>query len=218
MPDTMDALQHFSSLDEMIRWGGYSLLFFIVFAETGLFFGFLLPGDSLLITAGLVAASGKLGFWEVNAAMITAAILGDSTGYFIGKSLGNALFKKADSLFFRREYLLRTQAFYDRHGGKTIFFARFVPIIRSFATTVAGIASMPYSRFIAFSVSGAITWIVSLTSLGYFLGSQFPELDTYINLIISITVAAIILSIIIKLIRAKIELQRAKSLKSTDVS
>ncbi|PIO47708.1 MAG: hypothetical protein CMR00_08865 [[Chlorobium] sp. 445] len=209
----MEGLQQVTSLDELIRWGGYLILFAIVFAETGLFFGFLLPGDSLLITAGLVAASGKLGFGEVNLTMITAAILGDSTGYFIGKALGRKLFEREDSLIFRREYLQRTQTFYDRHGGKTIFFARFVPIIRSFATTVAGIAGMAYLRFITFSVSGAITWIVSLTSLGYFLGSQFPELDTYINLIISITVGAIILSIIFKLIRAKIELQRAKSAK-----
>ncbi|MFN3393960.1 MAG: DedA family protein [Candidatus Thermochlorobacter sp.] len=209
----MEGLQQVASLDELIRWGGYMILFAIVFAETGLFFGFLLPGDSLLITAGLVAASGKLGFWEVNSTMITAAILGDSTGYFIGKALGRKLFEREDSLIFRREYLQRTQTFYDKHGGKTIFFARFVPIIRSFATTVAGIAGMAYPRFIAFSVSGATTWIVSLTSLGYFLGSQFPELDTYINLIISITVGAIILSIIFKLIRAKIELHRTKSAK-----
>jgi membrane-associated protein len=212
----MEGLQQVSSLDELIRWGGYMVLFFIVFAETGLFFGFLLPGDSLLITAGLVAASGKLGFWETNATMILAAILGDSTGYFIGRILGRKLFERPDSLIFRREYLERTQNFYDRHGGKTIFFARFVPVIRSFATTVAGIAKMPYTRFIAFSVSGAITWIASLTSLGYFLGSQFPELDTYINLIISATVLAIIISIIFKLIRAKIELQRAKSVKASD--
>jgi membrane-associated protein len=212
----MEGLQQVSSLDELIRWGGYSVLFFIVFAETGLFFGFLLPGDSLLITAGLVAASGKLGFWETNATMMLAAILGDSTGYFIGRILGRKLFERPDSLIFRREYLERTQNFYDRHGGKTIFFARFVPVIRSFATTVAGIAKMPYTRFIAFSVSGAITWIASLTSLGYFLGSQFPELDTYINLIISATVLAIIISIIFKLIRAKIELQRAKSVKASD--
>lgn len=209
----MEGLQQVSSLDELIRWGGYVLLFAIVFAETGLFFGFLLPGDSLLITAGLVAASGKLGFWETNFTMMTAAILGDSTGYFIGKVLGRKLFEREDSLIFRREYLERTQAFYDKHGGKTIFFARFAPVIRSFATTVAGIAGMSYLRFIGFSISGAITWILSLTSLGYFLGSQFPELDTYINLIISATVGAIILSIIFKLVRAKIELRRAKSAK-----
>ncbi len=212
----MEGFHQVSSLDELIRWGGYTVLFFIVFAETGLFFGFLLPGDSLLITAGLVAASGKLGFWETNVVMISAAILGDSTGYFIGRALGRKLFEKEDSLIFRREYLIRTQNFYAKHGGKTIFFARFVPVIRSFATTVAGIAKMSYSRFIAFSVSGAITWIASLTSLGYFLGSQFPELDTYINLIISVTVLAIISSIIFKLIRAKIELQRAKSAKASD--
>jgi membrane-associated protein len=212
----MEGLHQVSSLDELIRWGGYMVLFFIVFAETGLFFGFLLPGDSLLITAGLVAASGKLGFWETNATMILAAILGDSTGYFIGRILGRKLFERPDSLIFRREYLERTQNFYDRHGGKTIFFARFVPVIRSFATTVAGIAKMPYTRFIGFSISGAITWIASLTSLGYFLGSQFPELDTYINLIISLTVLAIIVSIIFKLIRAKIELQRAKPVKTSD--
>ncbi|MDX2128153.1 MAG: VTT domain-containing protein [Chloroherpetonaceae bacterium] len=191
------------TLDDLILWGGYGILFLIVFAETGLFVGFLLPGDSLLITAGLIAATGKLSFTGVCAVMITASILGDITGYFIGKHLGKPLFEKQNTLFFRQDYLLRTQAFYEKHGGKTIFFARFVPVIRSFATTVAGIASMPFPVFIFFSVSGAICWILFFTSLGYYLGASFPQLVECLNLIILVIVGLIVISTIVRVIRLR---------------
>ncbi len=199
----MENALNIGSLDDLIRWGGYLVLFAIIFSETGLFFGFLLPGDSLIITAGLACANGTLDFATTLFVMTTAAILGDSTGYFIGKSLGTALFQKEDSAFFKREYLRRTDEFYKKHGGKTVFFARFVPIVRSFATTVAGVAQMPYSTFILFSVSGAATWILSLAGLGYFLGSQFPEMEKYINLVIAVSVALIVLSTIVRLAKAR---------------
>ncbi|MFN3344866.1 MAG: DedA family protein [Chloroherpetonaceae bacterium] len=199
MPETLT----FGSLDEMIRWGGYALLFFIIFADTGLFFGFLLPGDALILTAGLVAATGKLDIVQVNLVMILAAILGDSTGYLIGKHFGRKLFAKEDSLFFKRAYLLQAQAFYDKHGGKAVFLARYFPIVRNFATTVAGIANMPYHRFIFFSVSGAIVWILSFSLLGYFVVKQFPELEAYINKGIAVILVVIIGTILFNLFKSR---------------
>jgi len=199
MPETVT----FGSLDELIQWGGYALLFFIIFADTGLFFGFLLPGDALILTAGLVAATGKLDITTVILVMISAAILGDSTGYFIGKHLGRRLFEREDSLFFKREYLLKAQAFYDKHGGKAIFFARYFPVVRNFATTVAGIADMPYPRFILFSISGATVWILSFSLLGYFVVRQFPELEDYINKGIAMLLVVIIGTILFNLLKSR---------------
>ncbi len=199
MPETFT----YGSLDDLIRWGGYALLFFIIFADTGLFFGFLLPGDALILTAGLVAATGKLDIVQANLVMILAAILGDSTGYFIGKHFGRKLFEKEESLFFKRAYLLQAQAFYDKHGGKTIFFARYFPVVRNFATTVAGIAEMPYPRFIMFSVSGATIWILSFSLLGYFVVKQFPELEDYINRGIAVFLIVIVSTILFNLLKSR---------------
>ncbi|ACF13948.1 SNARE associated Golgi protein [Chloroherpeton thalassium ATCC 35110] len=200
------AFEQIQSLGDLIAWGGYLLLFFIIFAETGLFFGFLLPGDSLLITAGLIAAQGHLEIVPVLLTMILAAVLGDSTGYFIGLKVGKALFARKDTIFFHHEHLEKTQVFYDQHGGKTIFLARFVPIVRSFATTVAGVAKMSYPMFMLFSITGAVSWIVSLTLLGYFVGTQFPELHAIINLVILSGVTIFILITIIQLIQSRREL------------
>jgi membrane-associated protein len=199
MPDALNA----HSLDDLIRWGGYALLFFIIFADTGLFFGFLLPGDALILTAGLVSATGKLDIVQANLVMILAAILGDSTGYLIGKKFGQHLFQKEDSLFFKRAYLLQAQAFYNKHGGKTIFFARYFPVVRNFATTVAGIAEMPYLRFMLFSISGATIWILSFSLLGYFVVKQFPELEDYINKGVVVFLVLIISTILFNLLKAR---------------
>jgi membrane-associated protein len=203
-------LPNFGSLDELIVWGGYAVLFIIIFAETGLFVGFLLPGDSLIITAGLVAASGKLDLLTVILVMTAAAILGDATGYAIGKGLGVSLFRKKDSIFFRRDYLLKAQTFYSKHGGKTIFFARFVPLVRSFATTVAGAAAMPFASFLFFSVTGAVCWVVSFALLGYFLGALFPELTAYINAIIAVGVVLIASNIVYRIFAAKKNINPSK--------
>src|SRR5687768_8067809 len=130
-------------------WHGYLLLFAIVFAETGLLVGFLLPGDSLMFTVGVVAGAGKLDLLWINVVLIAAAIIGDAVGYSLGKSTGPRIFNRPNSRLFRREYLTKTQEFYERHGGKTIIYARFVPIIRTFAPFVAGVAGMRYSRFLS---------------------------------------------------------------------
>ena len=151
-------------------WWGYALLFGIVFAETGLLIGFFLPGDSLLFTVGVVAHLGGLDIVAINIALIVAAITGDAFGYMLGRKTGMKIFERPDSRFFKREHLLRTQAFYEKHGGKTIIYARFVPIIRTFAPFVAGVAGMSYTRFLSFNIFGGIGWVVLLTMMGYFLG------------------------------------------------
>lgn len=153
-------------------WHGYALLFAIVFSETGLLAGFFLPGDSLLFTVGVVAGAGGLDIIAINVVLIIAAIVGDATGYLLGRRAGKNIFNRPDSRLFRREHLLRTQEFYDKHGGKTIIYARFIPIVRTFAPFIAGVAEMNYSRFASFNIFGGIGWVVLMTSLGYVLGDN----------------------------------------------
>jgi membrane-associated protein len=152
-------------------WLGYAALFLIVFAESGLLVGFFLPGDSLLFTVGVVAGAGKLPILPVIVMLAAASILGDGSGFFLGGTLGYALFKKSNSRIFRREYLDKTHEFYERHGGKTIIYAKFVPIIRTFAAFIAGVGKMHYARFLMFNVVGAIGWVTSMILLGDWLGS-----------------------------------------------
>lgn len=154
----------------MTGWIGYVVLFGIVFAESGLLVGFFLPGDSLLFTVGVVAGAGKLPIGAMIGMLAVASILGDGIGFFLGSTLGYSLFSKRNSRIFRREYLDRTHAFYERHGGKTIIYAKFVPIIRTFAAFIAGVGRMRYARFLAFNVIGAIGWVTTMITLGYLLG------------------------------------------------
>ena len=154
----------------MTGWWGYGLLTGIVFAETGLLVGFFLPGDSLLFTVGVVAGAGQLDIWLIIALLTCASMLGDWSGYMIGRRTGPAVFNRPDSRFFKQDYLTRTKAFYEKHGGKTIIYAKFVPIIRTFAPFIAGVAQMKYSRFLAFDVFGGLGWVTSMTLAGYFLG------------------------------------------------
>ena len=188
-----DVFHWITDVEGMIKAGGYLGLAIIVFTETGLMFGFFLPGDSLLVTAGLFAAKGDLNIVYLNVLLITMAILGDATGYMIGKKLGPALFRRRSSRFFKKEHLIKTQLFYERHGGKTIVIARFVPIIRTFAPVVAGIAQMPYRRFAMFNVFGGVGWVLSMTMIGYLLGRLIPNIDKYIEIII---IAVIFLSLL----------------------
>jgi membrane-associated protein len=151
-------------------WLGYAALFGILFTETGLLVGFVLPGDSLLFTIGVVAGAGELNLAIIIAVLIGASMLGDWCGYLLGRRAGPAIFNRPDSRFFKQEHLRRTEAFYEKHGGKTIIYAKFVPIIRTFAPFVAGVARMRYSRFLAFDIFGGIGWVSSMTVLGYLLG------------------------------------------------
>jgi len=153
-------------------WHGYALLFGIVFSETGLLAGFFLPGDSLLFTVGVVAGAGGLNIFAIMGVLIVAAIVGDATGYMIGRRAGPAVFNRPDSRFFKQEHLRKTKEFYEKHGGKTIIYARFIPIVRTFAPFVAGVAEMEYSRFASFNIFGGIGWVVLMTGLGYALGDN----------------------------------------------
>ena len=152
-------------------WLGYSALSGVVFAETGLLLGFFLPGDSLLFTVGVVAGAGQLNIVLIIAALMAAALIGDSTGYFLGRHSGPRIFTRHDSLLFKQEYVARTKHFYDRYGGKTIIFARFVPVIRTFAPFMAGVSQMRYRRFVSFSIFGSTGWVFAMCMLGYTLGS-----------------------------------------------
>ncbi|OGW80612.1 MAG: hypothetical protein A3C47_06400 [Omnitrophica bacterium RIFCSPHIGHO2_02_FULL_51_18] len=175
-------------LDELIAWGGYTALTIIVFCETGLLAGFFLPGDSLLVTAGLVASQGKLDFLTLNAFLMTAAIVGDSTGYAIGFFLGPRIFNREDSVFFHKAHVERTHRFFEKYGGKTIILARFVPIVRTFAPTVAGVGRMSYQKFLSFNVIGGILWVLSMLSIGYFLGASIPNIEKHLHLVIAIVI------------------------------
>lgn len=177
-----------AALFELVRWGGYVALAAIVFTETGLLIGFFLPGDSLLITAGLVAATGALDIWWLNILLSVAAIVGDSVGYAIGYRTGPRIFTREDSRWFNRAHLVRTREFYERHGGKTIVLARFIPIIRTFAPVVAGVGQMEYRRFLAYNVLGGIGWVASMTWAGYLLGQAIPDIGRYIHVVIVVVV------------------------------
>ena len=149
---------------------GYALLAAIVFAETGLLVGLFLPGDSLLFTIGVVAGAGELNIVQICALLVIASILGDQSGFFLGYRTGPAIFSRKDSSFFKQEYVTRTQRFYERHGGKTLIYAKFVPIVRTFAPFMAGVGKMKYSRFLSFNVFGGLGWVLSMTLAGYNLG------------------------------------------------
>lgn len=167
-------------VEQLIQWGGLLVIAFIVFAESGLLFGFFFPGDTLLITAGFFAAQGHLDIITLVIVIVVAAILGDNVGYQTGKHLGPKVFKRRNGLFFRQEYIDRAQKFYDKHGGKTIIIARFFPAIRTFAPIVAGVGKMSWPHFAVYNVVGAVLWGFGLTMVGYLLGSNFPDIDHYL--------------------------------------
>ena len=190
-------------LDQLIAWAGYAGLTAIVFCETGLLVGFFLPGDSLLVTAGFIASQGGFDFWKLNALLCVAAIAGDSVGYMIGFYAGPKIFNKKDSFFFKKEYLEKTHCFFEKYGAKTIVLARFVPIIRTFAPTVAGVGRMSYKKFLVFNVFGGFLWVAGMTSVGYFLGRMVPGIDKKIHWVILIVIVVSFLPILIEWMKAR---------------
>jgi membrane-associated protein len=196
-----------TDVETLVRVGGLTAMTIIVFAETGLMIGFFLPGDSLLVTAGVFAARGNLSIWALNGLLIAAAIVGDTVGYWIGRRAGEALFTRPKSMLFNPQHLRRAHDFYEKHGGKTIILARFMPIVRTFAPVVAGMARMEYRRFLSFNVIGGVAWVVSMTLIGYFLG-QFEWVRKNIEIVIVIVVFASILPGIIAFARELLKKRR----------
>lgn len=172
-------IMHFD-LIELIKTVGLLGVWAIVFTESGLFFGFFLPGDSLLFTAGFLASQGYIDIWLLAAGSFFMAVLGDSVGYAFGKKVGPVIFSKEESFFFSKKNLVRAHRFYEVYGGKTIFLARFMPFIRTFAPIVAGAGNMHYRRFLAWNIGGGFVWAVGISSFGYFLGNSIPNADRYI--------------------------------------
>lgn len=188
----------------IIKTAGVIGIILIVFAETGLFFGFFFPGDSLLFTAGIFASQGFFSITILLVGCIIAAILGDSVGYWSGKKYGRKLFDRDEGFFFKRKHLYDAEIFYEKHGKSTIIIARFVPIIRTFAPIVAGIGNMNYFSFISYNIFGGIFWVSGLLLLGYFLGEMIPNPDVYIIPIAFLIIILSFIPIIIKMIRFKL--------------
>jgi len=191
------------SLDALILWGGYALMVAIVFTETGLLVGLFLPGDSLLITAGLIAATGALNIWWINVLLMVAAIVGDSVGYAIGARIGPRLFTREKSMLFNPKHVDRTRRFYARYGAKTIVIARFVPIVRTFAPVLAGVGQMPYRRFLSYNVFGGIGWVAGMTWTGYFLGSAIPDIKSHIHKVVLVVIVVSVIPIVIEVLRER---------------
>ncbi len=213
----IDFLRSLTDPDKLIHllstllsgWYGYAALFAIVYSETGLLVGFFLPGDSLLFTVGVVAGAGQLDIAWVNLLLMAAAILGDSTGFLLGRQTGPKIFSRPDSHLFKQEYVTRTHAFYQKYGGKTIVYARFVPIVRTFAAFIAGVGKMPYLKFLPFSVCGGVGWIFTMTMLGYSLGNV-PFIHRNFDKVILLIIFVSLLPTIIEVFKAR----RKSTLKS----
>lgn len=173
-------------------WWGYALLAGIVFAETGLLVGLFLPGDSLLFTVGVVAGAGELNIARIIAVLAFMSVAGDQSGYFLGRRTGPAIFRRPDSLLFKQEYVQRTQAFYEKHGGKTLIYAKFVPIVRTFAPFMAGVGQMRYARFLSFNVWGGLGWVTSMTLGGFYLGGIPLVRRNFEKVVIAIVILSVL--------------------------
>lgn len=215
-------------IDYLLNWLGvyvYFGLFFIIFAETGLAIGFFLPGDSLLVVAGLFAAAGKLNLWVMLVSLFVAAVVGDAVGYYSGKKMGKAIFSRPKSRLFNPKHLVKAHAFYEKYGGKTIIIARFVPIVRTFAPIVAGAADMSYKNFLAYNIVGGFLWVTSMLFAGYFLGGLVEKavqnlfgienfkLEDHIDKVVIVIVLLSILPMIIEYLKAR----RERKLSDTQV-
>lgn len=190
-------------LKELIRSGGAPLICAIVFVETGFFVGFFLPGDSLLVTAGIFSAAGVIPLKWLLLPVMFCAIVGDQIGYWIGRSAGAALYRREDSFFFRRSHLQRAHDFYEKYGARAVILARFVPIVRTFCPPVAGAARMPYTRFLVFDIFGGVFWVGTMILGSYFLGHLIPNIAQRIHYVIAIVIFVSVLPVIVSLARAR---------------
>jgi membrane-associated protein len=196
-------------MEGLVKAVGFIGVLLIVFAESGLLVGFFLPGDSLLFTAGFLASQDLLSIWPLSVGCFLAAVAGDSFGYWCGKRYGPRVFRRRESFLFDPKHLARSNAFYARHGGKTIVIARFVPIVRTFAPILAGVGVMPYRRFVAYNVVGGALWAFGLTWLGYWLGSEIPGIDRYLLPVIALIVLVSVAPTLIHLLKTREDRRRA---------
>ena len=203
MQPLTDFFHRLSDLPTLVQWAGLFGIAAIIFSETGLLVGVFLPGDSLLVTAGLFAAKGYLNVYLLAAVLPLAAICGNSLGYFIGRTTGPRIFSRESSLFFNKKHAMRAHDFYAKHGKKTIVLAQFMPVIRTFAPVIAGVGGMAFHTFIAYNVFGALFWIWSMLGIGYFLGNYIPGIDQHIEIVVLVVVFISILPGIISAIRAR---------------
>ena len=199
MHSISDWIHELFNASKIVQTFGYAGLTALVFVETRLLIGFFLPGDSVLVTAGLLASNGamNINIYLLGALLTVAAIVGDTVGYHIGKASGPKLFTREDSLLFNKKHLVKAHEFYERHGGKTVVIARFMPIVRTFAPVVAGMGGMSYARFVTYNVLGAFLWVWSMLFTGYFLGRYVPGIDKHIDLVIVVVIFLSILPAII---------------------
>jgi membrane-associated protein len=191
MQPVLDFIHRLGDPRALVAWGGYVGLTIIIFAETGLLVGFFLPGDSLLVTAGLLASQPErfdLNVYLLGVLLSIASILGNSVGYYVGKLAGPRLFSRENSLLFNRKHLVRAHDFYERHGGKTIVLARFMPIVRTFVPVVAGMGQMQYRRYTIYNIVGGLAWIWSMLFIGYFLGRYIPGIGDHIEIVILVVI------------------------------
>jgi membrane-associated protein len=206
----LDSILHFlrllydpEGLKELIHAGGPPLVCTIVFVETGFFVGFFLPGDSLLVTAGVFAAASVVPLRYLLLPVMGCAIVGDQIGYWIGRSAGQALYSRPDSFFFRKSHLERAHHFYEKYGGRAVIFARFVPIIRTFCPPVAGATQMPYPRYLVFDIAGGILWVGTMILGGYFLGRSVPNIGQRIHYVIAVVIILSLLPAVVGILRAR---------------
>jgi membrane-associated protein len=213
MDGVFDFLKQLVDPESIIHYGGLYLLLFVVFAETGLFVGFFLPGDSLLFTAGLLCSTGIIMMhpFLLVVLIITAAVAGNMVGYSFGKKVGVLLFKRKSGFLFRQEHLVMANEFYKKHGKKTIIFSRFLPIVRTFAPIVAGIVRLDYYKFFLYSLGGAIGWVCILVLTGYYMGKYIPKTKDYLDLIIIFLIIITSVPFVYNSIRNKIVKRSAKS-------
>lgn len=188
MHTLIDWFNRLRDVQALVQTAGYAGLTALIFAETGLFIGFFLPGDSVMVSAGLFAQRGYLSIGLLGSLLTAASIIGDSTGYWIGRATGPRMFRREDSLLFKRRHLIAAHEFYERHGGKAVIIARFMPVIRAFAPVVAGIGQMPYSRYVVYSIAGSVLWVWSMLLLGYSLGRYVPGVASHIDIVVVLIV------------------------------
>jgi len=188
-------------VSNIVQSGGLLLIGLFLFAEVGLFLGFFLPGDTLLITAGVYASQGKLPLLGVIIVGAIAAIAGDNTAYFIGRKVGRGIFKKKDSLFFDPKHVAKAEKYYDKYGSKTVLIAHYIPVVRTFTPLLGGVAKMPYKKFLTFDAIGDTSWAIVITLLGYYLGKRIPNIDHYVLYAVAFVVVASITPTIYHLTR-----------------